>query len=30
MKKKTRCKEERRAQYNDEEFNKLIDSIEKN
>ena len=28
--KKPRCKEERRAQYNDEEFNKLIDSIEKN
>ena len=26
---KPRCKEERRAQYNDEEFNKLIDRIEK-
>ena len=26
---KPRCKEERRAQYNDEEYNKLIDRIEK-
>ena len=26
---KPRCKEERRAQYNDEEFDKLIDKIEK-
>ena len=26
---KPRCKEERRAQYSDEEYNKLIDRIEK-